>query len=111
MKPVAIRPIDKKYGNKTYLGFFLGDYILEINMLDGSKLIPHGDETEESMKKKIVILASNNPAIFVPEFKKVIWGAESYWGFIEDEAKLREITNKDINDVWYNQALRQMKEE
>ena len=48
-----------------------------------------------------------NPAIFVPSLGRVVWGMESWWGPIEDEAGLRKITDKSISDLWYVKALKE----
>jgi hypothetical protein len=47
-----------------------------------------------------------NPAIYVPALKRLVFGAGSWWGEIKTEDDLKEITDKDINDVWYVQALK-----
>jgi len=95
LTPVSIRPCAKEYGNKTYLGFYLGSFCLY--------LLPYheGEDT-------LTIMGSNNPAIYVPEFDKIIWGGESWWGAIKSEETLREITDGDINNVWYVRALKAM---
>ena len=49
-----------------------------------------------------------NPAMFVPEIGKVIWGAGSWWKIINSVEEFREITNEDINNTWYVQLARAM---
>jgi L-rhamnose mutarotase len=52
--------------------------------------------------------AFTNPAIFVPELKKIIFGAESWWCEIKPGEDLSDITDEDINNQWYVQMLRNM---
>jgi len=97
---VKIRPCSKKYKEKTYLGIYLGDIPIEIII---------------GLYEKTNILRvdnMSNPAIFVPELNKVIFGYESWWGVIKSEEDLKEITDNDIENVWYVKALKQqLKEE
>lgn len=91
---VSIRPCGEEYGNKTYLGIYLGEIAIEFSvarMKDTNKLrfVPH-----------------YNPAIWVPDLNKIIFGCESWWGTIESPDQLHKITNEDINNVWYVQALK-----
>jgi len=93
---VQIRPCDEEYKKKTYLGIYLGKFPIEIVV---------------SLSKNtnvLNVMNMTNPAIFVPELKKVIFGCESWWGEIESEAELKEITNDDIENVWYIKALKQI---
>lgn len=90
---VSIRPCSD---DKTYLGVYLGDmtadffhsYNIKTKVLS---VIPHG-----------------NPAIYVPDLKRVVWGCESWWGIIDTPEKLRKITNSDIENVWYVKALKEL---
>ena len=92
---VKVRPCGEKYKNKTYLGFMIGDAAM------GSSI---------SIKAKKIQLewASYNPAMFVPELGEVIYGCGSWWSQIESEADLKDITDNDINNVWYVKALNYM---
>ena len=58
--------------------------------------------------KELNVSVSCNPAIFVPELKKIIFGMESWWGRIENADELKEITNDDIDNVWYVKLLKEM---
>ena len=90
---VAIRPVSNN--NKiTYLGFLLGDMATGCGM----KI------TDEKVKST---LSGYNPAIFVPELNKIVFGYESWWSEIESEEDFKQITDKDINDVWYVKLWRQ----
>lgn len=91
---VSIRPVSDM---KTYLGIYLGDLATSFAYkVEGEKFI---------MKR-----SGYNPAIFVPDLKKVVFGFESWWGEIESEEHLRQITNEDINNVWYVKALKQIQD-
>ncbi len=95
---VKVRPCSKEYQGKTFLGILLGELAydaMELYYRDTGIL-------------KIVPMM--NPAIFVPELKKIIWGMESWWSKIEDISELREISDEDIKNCWYVQLLRKMQE-
>ncbi|MFJ8531146.1 hypothetical protein [Bacillus sp. NPDC094106] len=93
---VKVRPCNEKYGGKTYLGIFLGD-------ADIGLFISHNPESKELSIKR-----HYNPAIFVPELQEIIYGAGSWWGKINSEEELKEITDADINDVWYLKLLQNL---
>lgn len=86
---VAVRPCDDEYGKKTYLGFYLGDLPLQ-------NTISFNDE-----KGILKVGTYNNPAMFVPELGRIIWGCGSWWHEIKSVEELREITDDDISNVWY----------
>lgn len=91
---VQIRPCGEKYKNKTFLGFLIGEIAL------GSSI--------EILEDKIQLNFSGyNPAIFVPELGEVIYGCASWWGEIESEEELKQITDEDIDNVWYVKMLKQ----
>lgn len=96
---IKIRPCGEEYGNKTYLGFYLGDLPLSI--------------TQSYSKDTNILKLStyNNPAIFIPELKKIIFGCESWWGVIESEKGLEDITDDVINNQWYVKLLKETKDE
>lgn len=93
-KLAKIRPCGEEYQNKTYLGIYLGD-------LPVSHHISHNPDTKE-----LNVSFNNNPAIFVFELNQIIYGCESWWGIIKNETDLREITDIDIDNVWYVKALK-----
>ena len=95
---VKIRPCGEEYDNKTYLGVLLGD-------LPTNHIIRHNSES-----KVLTVDNMTNPAIYVFELKKVIFGYESWWGVIENEDELKNITDEDIDNVWYVQLLKAMNE-
>ena len=86
---VSVRPCGDEYGGKTYLGFYLGDLPLQ-------NIVSFNEETGV-----LKVGTHNNPALFVPELGKIIWGCESFWREIETVEQLQAITEEDINNVWY----------
>lgn len=90
---VQIRPCGKEYEGKTFLGFYLGEFAL------GSSITIEDDTIQLNW-------GHHNPAIFVPEIGKIIYGCESWWQEIESEEQLKQITDKDIENVWYVQLLK-----
>jgi hypothetical protein len=50
-------------------------------------------------------LAMHNPAIWVPDLKRIVFGMESWWGVIDNPDDLKQITDADIQNVWYVKAL------
>lgn len=98
-KFVKIKPCNKDYGGKTYLGLFLGD-------------LPIGNNVSyKEDSKELKISFSTNPAIFVFELNKIIYGCESWWGIIKNEDELKDISDNDINNVWYVKALKSLSQE
>lgn len=56
-----------------------------------------------------MVTLRENPAIWVPELEKVVWGDSSWWGPIEKkEDAERLITDADIQNVWYVKALKRL---
>lgn len=94
---VKIRPCGDEYKNKTYLGFLLGDVATSIGfgIKDG---------------KINLSFAGHNPGIFIPELGKVVYGYESWWGEIEDEKEFSEISDSDIQNVWYVKLWKALQE-
>ncbi len=96
-KFVSVRPCDPEYDNKTYLGLYIGDIAL-------TNCITYHKAT----KRLEVLNGMFNPAIFVFDLNKVIFGCGSWWGEIKSEEQLRQITDTDIDNVWYVKALKQL---
>lgn len=92
---VAVRPCDEELDNKTYLGIYLGELPLH-------PMVSLSDE------KILKVSSMTNPAIFVPELKKIVWGCGSWWKEIESEDDLTDITDLDINNTFYVKMLREM---
>lgn len=89
-KWVSVRPCD---GDKTYLGVYLGDLNLSPQL------------SWHSRTKVLSVHPHKNPAIYVPDLKRVVWGMESWWGVIDKPEDLKKITDADIQNVWYVKAL------
>lgn len=93
---VSIRPVADEYNNKTFLGIYIGDLpIRAFCVLD--------KETNE-----LLVESDPNPAIYVPDLNKVIFGYESWWDEIKSPEDLKEITDQDIENIWYVKALKQL---
>ena len=89
---VSIKPCGE---DKTYIGIYLGDFAKSTSM--------------QIEKDKIQVEFSQyNPAIYVPELKKVIYGYQSWWHEIESVDEFKKITNEDIENTWYVKLLRIM---
>jgi hypothetical protein len=96
---VAVRPCDDALGGKTFLGVYLGDIAL-------STMVQFHPKTG-------VIEAGHfmhNPAIWVPDLKRIVFGAQSWWGVLKTPNDMKQITDADIQNVWYVQAMRAMDE-
>ncbi len=94
---VKVRPCDKELEGKTFLGIYLGEVALSIRA------------TYNADARTIGISPTmHNPAMWVPALGRVIYGCGSWWGRIKTEADLRQISDADIDSVWYVQALRSL---
>lgn len=93
-----IRPCGEEYKDKSYLGIYLGE--LPINIATSY------DEDTGILRNRTV----NNPAIFVPELKKIIYGCESWWREIESADDFAGISDEDIENTWYVGLLKKLKE-
>ncbi len=91
---VKIRPCAEEYQKKTYLGIYLGDLMAGVMCAFRPKT------------QQLDIISNNNPAIFVPDLKRIIWGMESWWGEIKTEDEIKDITDDDIANVWYVKILK-----
>lgn len=94
-KFVKVKPCGQEYEGKTYLGIMIGEIAL------GSSVTIENDKIS-------CWWSGYNPAILIPEKKTVVYGAESWWGKIKSEADLKEITDIDIENVWYVKALKSL---
>lgn len=92
---VKIRPCGEEYENKTYLGILLGNLPLDF-------VVSYSEEDEI-----LTVSSFQNPGIYVPALKKIIFGAESFWGRISTEDELKDITDSDIENVWYIKEILQ----
>lgn len=94
---VAVKPCGEEYQGKTYIGILLGD--LPINIIS----------TLNKKSSVLKIFTRKNPAILVPELKKIIFGYESWWRKIDNVDDFKEITNQDIENTWYVKLLSALK--
>lgn len=94
---VAVRPCGEEYERKTFLGVLLG----EMALAQGVSFDP--DTGELTMHRSMY-----NPAIFIPDRNAVVFGCGSWWGRIQSEEQLRDITDANIANVWYVKALQQL---
>lgn len=97
---VKVRPCASRYGGKTYLGILIGEAAMGV----------HADYQEQP-KQLDIAFCSYNPVIFIPELKKLVYGMESWWSRIKSKDDLKDITDGDIQNVWYVQILKNMPEE
>lgn len=91
---VAIRPCKEEYGNKTYLGMYIGEVARR-------KFAKYNSETKELTFGVGMYI----PAIYVFELKKIIYGSESWWREVSDISEIKEITDGEIDDLVYVRLL------
>lgn len=87
---------NEEYNEKTYIGIYIGDLPIQI-------LTSYKESTGQLINSTM-----NNPAIFVPELKKIIYGCESWWKTIRSVDEFSKISNEDINNTWYVKLLQSM---
>jgi hypothetical protein len=92
-KYVAVRPVDDE---KTYIGILIGEAALSVGGL-------YYIEEQE-----IFVTHMLNPVIFIPDIMRVVLGIESWWSVIRKPEDLKQITDADIQNVWYVKALKSM---
>ncbi|MEN5278895.1 hypothetical protein ABE527_18360 [Brucella sp. TWI432] len=103
-KFVRVRPCAPEYADKTFLGVYMGDMPqLEVSIKDRPE---HEDKVLHISRGTFM----GNPAIYVPALSQIIYGAESWWGVISTPDQLRQISDNDIDNVWYVQALKALDE-
>lgn len=95
---VKIRPVDDEYKDKTFVGFYLGELATSFTI----------SITDDKIQLNF---AGHNPAIFVPDLGKIIYGYESWWGKIDSIDDLKSITDKDIDDIWYMKLFKSQLED
>lgn len=96
---VAVRPCAKEYEGKTFLGVLIGDVALTI-----------GAEFRKETGTLTLVRGLYNPAILIPEKNAIVYGCGSWWSRIRSEDDLRQISDADIENVWYVKALKQLEE-
>lgn len=93
LSPVAVRPCDDECAGRTYLGVYLGEFPAEVCT---------------SWSRSTGVLSNTavgNPAIYVPELGRVVWGYESWWREVKDLSEIPDITDRDIESCWYMRAF------
>ena len=85
---VRVKPCAEEYGGKTFIGFLVGHAAI------GSRITIKDDSL-------VCDWAYFNPMIYIPENGCVVFGYESWWGKIDSVDDLKEITNEEIDSVWY----------
>lgn len=83
----------------TYLGIYLGDWASSFG----------GVVAKDSTVLEITT-GLGNPAIYVPDLKRIVRGYESWWGVINGPDDLQQITDQTIENVWYVRALKDLTE-
>lgn len=100
---VAVRSCKKTHDNKkTYLGILIG----WVPIHSGVEF--HAEEGKKDTGKLIFTNSGSNPAMFIPDLNEVVLGCESFWGPIDSPEHLKEITDDDIQNVWYVKAMKTM---
>jgi hypothetical protein len=94
---VAVRLVNEEHEGKTYFGIILGDMHACVDV----RVSPDKDTAQISSFLNI-------PAIFVPELKQIIYGAECWWRLIATEDQLSSITDADL-DRWSELVRDQIK--
>lgn len=94
-----VRPCGEEYQGKTYLGIYLGDLPIGISS-------SYDDNTGVLCNHTM-----NNPAIFVPELRKIVYGMESWWREIKSLEEFKGISKEEIENTWYVKLLKGMGKE
>jgi hypothetical protein len=89
---VSVKPCKE---DKTFIGIYLGD-------------VPRSTSLSKEGEQIQVEFSSYNPAMYVPELKRVVYGYESWWHEIESIDEFKKITKEDIENTWYAKLLRVM---
>ena len=91
-----VRPCGEEYKGKTYLGIYLGELPIRI--------VSSYDRHTGILSNRTM----NNPAIFVPEIKKIVYGMECWWREIKHIENFKEFSKEDIDNVWYLKILKNL---
>lgn len=82
--------------DKTYIGIYMGDFALSASY----KVV--GSELQ-------IKPSFHNPAIFIPELNRVVFGCESWWRTIDSVEDAKGINDEDISGCWYVKLLKNIK--
>lgn len=102
-KFVAVR-LSGDEDKRTHLGIYMGD------MPNISMTVARVEE-DGHLVMRIERNEFGNPAIYVPALNQIVYGMESWWGTLNSPDDLKQITDQDIDNVWYVQALKSLTEE
>ena len=91
--PVKVRLCED---GKTYFGILLGNFPWKAH-------VAYNDDEE-----KLRISTLTNPCILLPEQKKIVFGAGSWWCRINPGDDISDITDDDIENTWYVKLLKEM---
>ena len=94
---VAVRPCDEHLKGKTFLGIYLGEIAL------GAGAFYYKETGVLEVKHWM-----HNPAIWVPDLTRIIFGCGSWWGLLKKPEDLKQISDADINDIWYVKSLKSL---
>ena len=86
----------KDTGKKSYLGIYFGDLPIGIQ------------STYDTKTGKLNNFAVKNPAIYVFELKRIVYGCESWWRIIKSLDEFKGIPMDEIENTWYVRLLRDM---
>ena len=92
--PVKVRLCED---DKTYFGILLGNFPWMMHV------------TYNEDKEKLEVSTITNPCILLPEQKRIVFGAESWWCRINPGDDISDITDDDIENTWYVELLKGMK--
>jgi hypothetical protein len=104
---VSVRPCIKECEGKTYIGILLGGMPIH----NGVRYKCRTKKGKPRVRKILEVYhTGDNPAIYIPDLKRIVFGYESWWHVIKNENDLQNITDKDINNVWYVKVLKYLSE-
>lgn len=90
----SVRPCgDSNPEGKTFFGYFIGDIPYRTGVI------------YDPQDKELMIAGDTNPAFFLPDLGEVVFGMGSFWGKMEKPEDLKQISDADINSLWYVKAL------
>ena len=92
----SVKPCGEEYKGKCYFGIYIGDLPIAISS-------SYNEETGILTNR-----TTDNPAIFVPELNKIIYGCESWWRKIDSIDEFKDISDEDISNTWYVKMLKDM---
>lgn len=68
-----------------------------------TKIITHDINSKATNSGNTTVM--QNPGIFVPELREIVYGCGSWWREIKSVDELKAITDEDIENTWYVQLL------